>query len=202
MTNIVWGSHVFFETSRVFTERHPSRLHTQPMDRPMALTKFANGRHGHQIGGGVHPASHRFPVHWTGDSVSLSTTVDDMLSSAVAGFMHYVHSDCGNKVRAGVANATSSDEAGDNIRWTALCTFSGIFRYHAGYHLPWLWGAAVEDTIRDYLNIRVSLLPSLIAGGYHAHRTAFPLTARCDLHWPQCPSARTAQLQYVVSELG
>ena len=57
------------------------------MDRPMALTKFAGGRHGHAVGG-VHPASHRFPVHWTGDSVSLTATVGDMLDSAVSTFMY------------------------------------------------------------------------------------------------------------------
>ena len=51
-----------------------------------ALTKFAGGRHGHPTDG-VHPASHRFPVHWTGDSVSLSTTVGDMLDEGVSSFM-------------------------------------------------------------------------------------------------------------------
>ena len=49
----------------------------------------------------------------------------------------YVHSDCGNKVHVGQGNATLEDEAGDNIRWSALCTFSGIFRYHGNHHVPW-----------------------------------------------------------------
>ena len=197
LSNIVWGSHVYYETSRVYTNAHPSRTHTNSMDRPMALTKFAAGRHGHPTGG-VHPASHRFPVHWTGDSVSLSTTVDDMLDAGVSSFMQYVHSDCGNHINVGQGNATESDEAGDNIRWTALCTFSGIFRYHGGHNVPWMWGVTVEDSIRRYLNLRVKLLPSLVAAGHAASLTGWPLTARCDLHAPQCGTqARKASTQFV-----
>lgn len=197
LSNIVWGSHVYYETSRVYNDAHPQREHTNAMDRPMALTKFAGGRHGHPTDG-VHPAAHRFPVHWTGDSVSLSTTVGDMLDSGVSSFMQYVHSDCGNHVHIGQANATENDEAGDNIRWTALCTFSGIFRYHAGHHVPWRWGVTVEDTIRRYLNLRVKLLPSLVAGGRVASSSGWPLTARCDLHAPQCGvQARKASTQFV-----
>ena len=197
LSNIVWGSHVYFETSRVFAELNPTREHTNSMDRPMALTKFAGGRHVHPTGG-YHPAAHRYPVHWTGDSVALSTTVGDMLDSSISSFMQYVHSDCGNHVHVGQGNATATDEGGDNIRWTALCTFSGIFRYHGDHHVPWRWGTAIEDIIRGYLNMRAKLLPSLVAGGHVATLSGWPLTARCDLHAPQCAAqAKKAKTQYV-----
>ena len=109
-----------------------------------------------------------------------------------------MHSDCGNHVHVGQANATESDEAGDNIRWTALCTFSGIFRYHAGHHVPWRWGVTVEDSIRRYLQMRAKLLPSLVAGGHATTLSGWPLAARCDLHAPQCGmQARKAPNQFV-----
>ena len=124
----------------------------------------------HFLSGG-HPAAHRYPVHWTGDSVSLATTVGDMLDSAVSGlcrmqfvqygsklpftgqtcphvwwykrhvvfiafrqnvdlldsafsgFMQYVHSDCGTHLNM-PPGGNNSLQGGDNIRWTALCTFS------------------------------------------------------------------------------
>jgi hypothetical protein len=163
MTNIVWGSHVYYEIMSRYVDLHPQRReHSEAMARPLTLTKFANGRHGHPTGG-THPAGHRYPVHWTGDSVSLSTTVGDMINAGI-NYMQYVHSDCGSHVHAGQDNATAADEGGDNIRWTAMCTFSGIFRYHAGNHVPWRWGAAIEDTIRTYLNMRAKLQPALVAG--------------------------------------
>jgi hypothetical protein len=45
--------------------------------------------------------------------------------------------------------------------------------------------------------MRAKLLPSLVAGGHEASRTAFPLTARGDLFWPQCPLAKSAATQYI-----
>jgi alpha-glucosidase (family GH31 glycosyl hydrolase) len=134
----------------------------------------------------------RYQVWWTGDSVSLYTTVNDMLEQAIGSFKPYVHSDCGGN---GQVNAAT--HGGDVIRWTAFCAFGAIFRYHGDHHVPWLWGTAVEDTIRVYLNMRAKLLPSLVAGGYHVTETAFPLAARGDLYWPQCPLARSSPAQFV-----
>ena len=78
-----------------------------------------------------------------------------------------------------------------------MCSFGAIFRYHGDHHVPWLYGPAVEDSIRVYLNMRARLLPSLVAGGHHAAETAFPLAARGDLHWPECPAAKSAKTQWV-----
>jgi hypothetical protein len=37
LSNIAWGSHVYYETSRVYNEDNPQRAHTNSMDRPMVL---------------------------------------------------------------------------------------------------------------------------------------------------------------------
>ena len=55
---MVWVS--YYETNRVFNELNPNRSHTNSMERPMALTKFAGGRHGNAMP--QHPAAHRYPV--------------------------------------------------------------------------------------------------------------------------------------------
>jgi hypothetical protein len=40
MDNRVWGSHLYYDSVRVFNENHPARLHTLAPQRPMALTKY------------------------------------------------------------------------------------------------------------------------------------------------------------------
>jgi len=82
------------------------------------------------------------------------------------------------------------------LRWTAHCVFGSILRFHGNDHRPWTYTPAVEATIRSYLEMRYKLIPALIAGGAHATATGFPLAARCDLHWPEHPSARS-NLQYI-----
>ena len=51
------------------------------------------------------------------------------------------------------------------------------------------YGAAVEATIKRYLDMRYRLLPSLIAAGQQATADGTPLVARCDLLWPAHPEA-------------
>jgi hypothetical protein len=85
------------------------------MDKPMSLTQFANGTHDHTTGG-VHSASHHYPMHLTKDSIGLGKTVDDMLDFAISTFTQYVHSDCGNKIDEGMDTAMEANSGGDNIR--------------------------------------------------------------------------------------
>jgi hypothetical protein len=42
MDNRVWGSHVYYETMRQYNLQNPTRAHTQPAQRPMSLTKYAD----------------------------------------------------------------------------------------------------------------------------------------------------------------
>ena len=39
MDNRVWGSHLYYDTVRVYNENHPTRNHTMPAIRPIVLTK-------------------------------------------------------------------------------------------------------------------------------------------------------------------
>jgi len=149
-------------------------------ERPMALTKFGlpDWRPGmdpilHQES----PAMHRYPVWWTGDGVPLQGAIESTVNSGVHDFKTYVHSDCGGDYH--------SQSGGDLLRWTAHCAFSTIFRYHGSDHRPWQYGDTVTDTIRQYLNTRYKLAPSLIAAGQESARTGMPFVARGDLLWPE-----------------
>jgi hypothetical protein len=85
------GSHLYYTTVEVYNKMNPTRSHTAPMDRPMALTKYADanmhpGEVQHQ-----HPAHHRYPVWWTGDGVDLEASVESMVDSGVYDFKPYVY---------------------------------------------------------------------------------------------------------------
>ena len=187
MSNRVWGSHVYYDTVKMYNQNHPTRDHTAPMDRPMALTKYADGNMHPGLVQHQHPAHHRFPVWWTGDGVDLEASVESMVDSGVYDFKPYVHSDCGGDYRP--------KEGGDLLRWAAHCVFGTILRFHGSDHRPWTYGNHTEDVIRSYLDMRYKMLPSLIAAGHNAAATAFPIVARCDLYWSQ-PEA-SSNHQYI-----
>ena len=81
MSGQVWGSQIYYESTRVAYEKH------NITDRPIALSRD-NGPNWQAedrksfpaqtlIGAGS-PAHHRFPVWWTGDRVPLMASVASM----------------------------------------------------------------------------------------------------------------------------
>merc|ERR1719195_1590789 len=110
-----------------------------------------------------------------------------MVDQGVSDFKPYVHSDCGGDKRL---------SAGDLMRWTAHCALGSIHRFHGADHRPWSYGDHTEGVIRQYLKMRYTLMPTLLAAGHTASETAFPLVARCDLFWPEHEEARSNE-QYL-----
>jgi alpha-glucosidase (family GH31 glycosyl hydrolase) len=176
MSNRVWGSHLYYTTVEVYNKMNPTRAHTMPLDRPMVLTKYADGNMHPGLVQHQHPAQHRYPVWWTGDGVDLQASVQSMVDSGVYDFKPYVHSDCGGDYRGKVG--------GDLMRWAAHCAFGTIHRFHGSDHIPWSYDDHTTDVIRSYLKMRYALLPSLIAAGHSATFSGFPLVARCDVLYP------------------
>ena len=141
-----------------------------------------------------------------------------MVTEAVHDFRSFVHSDCGGHgkcVRAKVpgappppppenqpcvdadGNPTPSNTA--LLRWTAHCVLGTVVRFHQGDHRFWLRDNQTQETARSYLNLRYKLAPSLIGWGNTVQKAGFPLTARCDLVWPEHPEANDPT-QYVRSK--
>ena len=171
-------------------------------DRPIALSRDngpnwkTNDPEDQLLSGAGAPAHHRFPVWWTGDGVSLMASVESMVLEAVHDFRAFVHSDCGGHADrkscpATVTGAPPEDKACSSpndqaiLRWTAHCALGTIVRFHQGDHRIWLRANETQNVARKYLTMRYSLAPSLIAAGHLVQQQGFPLTARCDLIWPQ-----------------
>ena len=193
LDNTAWGSHLYYSTSAQFLRQNRSQGEFF-QQRPLALTKFGlpDWRGGlNPIMQQESPAHHRYPVWWTGDGVDLRGSVESMVDAGVHGMKPYVHSDCGG-------DGSEGRQAGDLLRWTAHCAFGTILRFHGADHRPWQYGAAVEDTIRQYITARYKLAPSLVAAGQHATHTGYPFVTRCDLLWPEHATAGAANAtQYI-----
>ena len=69
--------------------------------------------------------------------------------------------------------------------------------YHQGDHRFWLRANATQNRARQYLQMRHSLAPSLIAAGRTVQHQGFPLTARCDLLWPEHSEVARDPTQYI-----
>ena len=131
--------------------------------------------------------------------------VGAMTNEAVHDFRSYVHSDCGGHGSCASidppripgqppppppenkACESPTDQA--LLRWTAHCVFGTMVRFHQGDHRFWLRDETTQTSARDYLNMRYKLAPSLIAAGRTVQHAGFPLTARCDMVWPEHPEA-------------
>ena len=203
----VWGSHVYYEATKAAYAEH------KIADRPLALTRD-NGPNWREPEpfeqtrrGAGSPAHHRYPVWWTGDKVPLMASVEAMVNEAVHDLRAFVHSDCGGHgdrtscpatmsgaPPEGKACSTPNDAA--LLRWTAHCVLGTVVRFHQGDHRFWLRDAPTQEAARSYLELRHTLAPSLIAAGRTLQAQGFPLTARCDLLWPEHAAARDPT-QYV-----
>ena len=97
LSGAVWGSHVYYESTRHALAKTPGRQN----ERPIALSRdngpnWRTDNPDAQIRAGAGaPAHHRFPVWWTGDGVPLMASVESMVNEAVHDFRGFVHSDCG-----------------------------------------------------------------------------------------------------------
>jgi alpha-glucosidase (family GH31 glycosyl hydrolase) len=211
MSGQVWGSHIYYESTKKAYEQHGIT------DRPIALSRDtgpnwkAPDPEGQCLQGAGSPAHHRWPVWWTGDGVPLMASVGSMVEEAVHDMRAFVHSDCGGH---GLCQTSEPHVKGrpppppdENkacrvptdatlLRWTAHCVFGTVVRFHQGDHRWWLRSPTTQASGRSYLNMRYKMAPSLIAAGHVVQRAGFPLTARCDLIWPQYAEAKDPS-QYI-----
>eukprot|EP01043_Picozoa_sp_COSAG02_P041866 COSAG02_NODE_3510_length_6633_cov_16.397766_4_plen_767_part_00 len=116
-----------------------------------------------------------------------------------AGVSHlkpYVHSDCG-----GVADKqTGLVGVPEYVRWSQHCALGAIHRYHGGPgHQPWLYDNETESIVRSFLNLRMNLMPMLLAAGELATQDATPIVRRLDLVFPMADRSNTTRTdQYLL----
>ena len=183
----VWGMRLYHDITREF----------RPGQRPLILSNADGINHGRRDAP-AHPAAHRFPVWWTGDTCAewnyLRMGVSNGVDSGVVSLMPYVHEDLGGH------HGQPDPEL--YVRFMQFGALSPVARIHCStkvHRYPWEYGEEVERITGDFFRLRYRLLPTLYAAAFEAHRTGAPLLRRCDLEWPGIPEAADSS-QYLLGD--
>lgn len=119
--------------------------------------------------------SQQFPVHWGGDCLSnfksMSDTLHGGLSFLSSGFGFWSH-DIG-----GFEDGKDTPSAILYKRWTQFGLLSSHSRYHGSnvYRVPWNFDQEAVDNSRQYVDLKLSLMPYLYTQAAHAAAYGNPL---------------------------
>ncbi|MBS1718981.1 MAG: DUF5110 domain-containing protein [Armatimonadetes bacterium] len=168
----VWGSHI----------AHDVTLNVRPNQRPMIMANVQG------IDNGIrnyapHPAFHRYPIYWTGDTSGrwnyLEYGVRNAVDGGVESLLPYMSEDVG-----GHMGQVSAEYYARFIQFGAL---SPIARIHctAGINRRiWNYGPEAEGIMRDALQFRYRLIPTLYTAARQAYDDGTPILRRLDLEFP------------------
>ena len=183
----VWGMRLYRDITRAF----------RPGQRPLIMSNV-DGINNGRLDAPSHPAAHRFPVWWTGDTCAewnyLRMGVSNAVASGIVSLLPYVHEDLGGH------HGQPDPEL--YVRFMQFGAFSPVARIHCTtqvHRYPWEYGAEVERITGDFFRLRYRLLPMLYAAAFEASRSGTPLLRRCDLEWPERPEA-TDSTQYLLGD--
>ena len=183
----VWGMRLYQDITQAF----------RPERRPLIMSN-ADGINNGRRDAPSHPAAHRFPVWWTGDTVGewhyLRLGVENAVDSGIVSLLPYVHEDLGGH--------HGQPDAELYTRFMQFGAFSPVARIHCTtkvHRYPWEYGGEIERIVGDYFRLRYRLLPMLYTAAHTAAHTGTPLLRRCDLEWPDFPEAADST-QYLLGD--
>jgi alpha-D-xyloside xylohydrolase len=143
--------------------------------------------------------SQRYPVHWGGDCAatyaSMAAELRGGLSFSLSGGAFWSH-DIG-----GFYGQPTPDLY---KRWIAFGLLSSHSRLHgeSSYRVPWLFDEESVDVLRHFTALRLSLIPYLYSHCHEAHEHGLPLMRPMLLEFPEDPTCRHLDRQYMLgSEL-
>lgn len=174
-----WGARVFQD----ITQR------AKPNRRPLVMSNVEGIDNGYRKYA-PHPAFHRFPIWWTGDTGAyfsyLQWGIENGVDSGIISLLPYVNEDLGGHW------AHPTPEL--YVRYLQYGTLSPITRIHCTKgedRHPWIFGKEAEDIVKRFIKLRYRLLPTIYAASRRAYEDGTPLLRRCDLEWPKYTEAAT-----------
>ena len=189
---ITWGQYIF----RGAQERY-NREKRPNVARTVNLGCSTSDRWG----------SHRTPVWWTGDVqwTQLAKAITDEVEGGVDYMKPFVHPDCGG--HHGPSDHGEPYPPEVYLRWAGFCALGTVFRIHSdppGDRRPWQIGdqPATEDAVRAFIDMRMRLVPTLVAAAQTVTATGMPLVRRLDIGgWPDAPQAQATRTdQYLLGD--
>ena len=168
----IWGQRVFHD----ITERF------RPADRPLIMSNVQGIDNG-KLNYAPHPASHRYPIWWTGDTQSTFTALKEGVSngvnSGINGLLPYVNEDLGGHV-----GAPSPELYVRFLQYGCLCPITRIHCTRGRDRHPWAYGPEAERIVTEYIKSRYKLLPTIYSAARRCFEDGTPLLRRLDLEWP------------------
>jgi alpha-D-xyloside xylohydrolase len=139
----------------------------------------------------------RFPVHWGGDSegsyASMAESLRGGLSLGLCGFGFWSHD---------IGGFQSTPQPSVYKRWIAFGLLSSHSRLHGStsYRVPWLYDEEACDVLRHFTTLKCRLMPYLMAAAVQAHTTNQPMLRAMLLEFPDDPTCRTLDRQYMLGD--
>jgi hypothetical protein len=176
---------------------HDMTLKNRPDQRPLIMSNVDGIWAGMRVTPS-HPAAHRYPIWWTGDTLAfweeLRAGIENGVDSGIDRMMPYINEDMGGHVLLPTPELFT--------RWFQFGVLSPLPRLHSypkTVHYPWAYGEEAEDICREYAGLRYRLLPTIYTAARRTYDDGTPLLQRCDLQWPNYPEAADG-LQYLFGE--
>lgn len=141
--------------------------------------------------------SQRFPIHWSGDSEatyeSMAECLRGGLSLGMCGFGFWSHD---------IGGFLGTPSPALYKRWLAFGLLSSHSRLHgnASYRVPWLFDEEACDVLRHFVALKCRLMPYLMAAAVQAHTTNQPMLRPMLLEFPDDPTCRTLDRQYMLGD--
>jgi alpha-glucosidase (family GH31 glycosyl hydrolase) len=143
-------------------------------------------------------AAHRYNMQWTGDTThddaSLQREIRNAVYNGVFQPFAYTSTDLGGHM------GTPTTE--QYCRWVQFGALSPIFRLHCTAGItrdPWAYADPAEQVVRDYVQMRMRLLPVFYAAARDNYDTGEPILKRCDLNYPGFTEAEN-DYQYLLGD--
>ncbi|WP_329041410.1 alpha-xylosidase [Streptomyces sp. NBC_00178] len=137
----------------------------------------------------------QFPVHWGGDCWSsfeaMAESLRGGLSLSLSGFGFWSHD---------IGGFEGTPDPAVFKRWLAFGLLSSHSRLHgsSSYRVPWEFGDEAVDVARQFTRLKHRLMPYLYGAAVETHRTGVPTMRPLLLEFPDDPTARVADRQYLL----
>ncbi|MFI7386182.1 alpha-xylosidase [Streptomyces sp. NPDC049813] len=137
----------------------------------------------------------QFPVHWGGDCWSsfgaMAESLRGGLSLSLSGFGFWSHD---------IGGFEGTPDPAVFKRWLAFGLLSSHSRLHgsSSYRVPWEFGDEAVDVARTFTKLKHRLMPYLYGAAAEAHGAGVPLMRPMILEFPDDPTARSLDRQYML----
>ncbi|WP_328864667.1 alpha-xylosidase [Streptomyces sp. NBC_00304] len=137
----------------------------------------------------------QFPVHWGGDCFASFTAMAESLrgglSLSLSGFGFWSHD---------IGGFEGTPDPAVFKRWLAFGLLSSHSRLHGNvsYRVPWAFGEEAVDVARAFTLLKHRLMPYLYGVAATAHLTGVPMMRPMLLEFPDDPTTRMLDRQYML----